>query len=140
VNDWVKAEYRRLRAKEWPARDALRAAKVKDAWEDAEAEGLVRAICEPEIDYYDDSYVDTWEISDARKARIKADIAARIERDGHWMYATEYLDPVDGWTVADSCGGFVGEDFEDSGYDTDMREAALKALAAIDPKLCEGWC
>lgn len=53
----------------------------------------------------------------------------RIERDGVWGYVAEYWDG-DQWEHADSIWGFIGGDFDSSGYDTDLMESALDALDA----------
>jgi len=134
MNEWIKAEYFRLRHEGWAASCAWRAAKVKDAWEDAEAEGLVRLGADPD----ECTYIEDLDPDGTPEQR--AETMRRANRDGVWVFYTEYLDPVHGWVVADSIGGVLGDDFEDSGYDTDLRENALDALNAIDPKLCQGWC
>ena len=134
-----QSEYLRLRHKGWPASNAWRAAKVNEAFASAEAEGLVRVSCEPES-YYDDSYIDTWDDSEKEKEKLRKELWTRIEQEGCWICGTQYLDPIHGWTRVDSIGGFIGDDWKDSGYDVDSKSQALEALANIDPKLCQGWC
>jgi hypothetical protein len=126
----ICSEYQRLRGKGWRAADAMRAARVNVAFDEAEEEGLVRFRVEPECEPYDSSYVDTWEESPARAQRIKRELDDRIERDGHWYIAADVLCCAehDHWSRVDGVGGFIGEDFIDSGYDVDVREAALHAV------------
>ena len=129
MSPWIKQEYERLRRKDWPAKDALRAAKVRDQWDDLENEGKVRIVSEPSPDLYDDSYIDTWtDVSQAKREQARKELWARIERDGVWMYASEFWDEeIQDWKSADAIGDFVGNEFRDSGYDTDLREAAIEA-------------
>lgn len=135
MNPRLKHEYLRLRRKDWAAEQAWRAAKVNDAWADAEEDGLVRVRAE-----VDECLTLEDLAGDNATARELGELQARCEQDGVWFYITEYLDPVDGWTTADGCGGFVGDDWIDSGYDVDMKAAALDALEGIDVAMCEGWC
>lgn len=129
-----KQEYERLRRLGWTAINAWRTAGANTRFAELEARGLVRVVCEPdECLTIDDLFGEG-----GTERELKA-FEARCERDGVWHYATEYLDPIDGWTHADSCGGFVGDDWQDSGYDADMKEAAIEALNAIDIDLCAGW-
>lgn len=60
--------------------------------------------------------------------RHKCDTAQRIDRDGVCGVVAEYRDPDLGWTHADSCWGFVGDDWQDSGYAVDFMDAAMRAL------------
>lgn len=121
--------YKRYRAKNYPAHSAMYLAKVRAAWDVAESNGLVRVRAEVEIDCYDDSYIDTWDVSDAKKERYRKEVYDRIDREGYWIYFTEYrLTDDEPWEVAESCGGFIGEDWIDSGCDIDMMVAALDAL------------
>jgi len=133
MNESIKREYLRLRQQGWTASLAWRAAKVNVRWRELDDELVrVRAVVD-ECMTLEDLAGDN-----ASKKELE-ELQARCERDGVWDYCTEYLDPVDGWTFADQCGGFVGDDWEDSGYDVDMKQAALDALDNIDVALCEGW-
>lgn len=135
MNDWIKAEYFRLRALGWYATQAFDAAKVNDAWEDAEAEGLVRVRAEPEECIPIEDFAPEFENSEEENRWY-----AHVNNVGIWVFFTEYLDPIHGWTLADSIGGVIGDDWEDSGYDVDLKRNALDALESVDPKLCQGWC
>jgi hypothetical protein len=131
MNARILAEYLRLRRNGCSGSYALRAARTLDAFTDAENDGLVKLECEPECDYYDDSYVDTWEhCSQTAKDRAKKEIADRIDRDGHWILVGYYLDTDGTWERADCIGGFIGDDWQDSGYDVDIRQACLDQLEA----------
>lgn len=125
-------EYRRLRNKGYAAHEAWRAAHVLEAFRVAEEADLVKLETECEFDYYDDSYVDTWGLSPARVKRIKTGLAERIEREGHWIVVTyARAHTSDEWSAVDSVGGFIGQDYLDSGYDTDLRQASLTRLEEL---------
>jgi len=118
-----------------PAAQAWRAAKINMAWEAAEHAELVRV--NPLVD--ECCSVEDLAGTEATQEEINR-VEARCNNEGVWDYHTEYFDPVEGWTFADQCGGFIGDDWIDSGYDVDMKEAALAALEQVDTKLCQGWC
>lgn len=125
----ILAEYRRLRAKNWPAASAMRAARVNVAWGDAEDDGLVELTCEPDqcstIEECSGDYSDL--VPHMREKYRKQDLET-AERDGIWVYSTHYRASVDSEVeCADSIGGVTG-DFQDSGYDVDLKSAALEAL------------
>lgn len=89
-----------------------------------------------ELDY-DDSYIDTWDdISDEEKAQAKRELWERIERDGVWCLDGQVQCTSCGtWESIDHCCGFVGMDWKDSGYDSDIlsriqEEAAKRREAA----------
>ncbi len=132
MNRCVRREYDRLRDKGWTAADALRAARIHDRWTDLENAGLVKLDMDPEIDCYDDSYIDTWGLSPGRAAREKREIHERINREGHWIVVVyARATDEDEWSPVDSCGGFIGTDHEDSGYDVDLMRAAIDAHDAM---------
>lgn len=119
----IQREYKRLRQLNWTAQLAWSAAKTNVAWDEAEARGPVRVVCEP------DEYMTLEDLcgDNASKRELRL-VQARAERDGVWNYRTEYLDPIEGWTLADQCAGFVGDDWHDSLYDVDMKQSALKRI------------
>jgi len=118
---WIKLEYQRLRRRNWRAVDAIRAARINCQWDELEAQDLLRVIQEPEIDWYEfDPSVDS---------KYKSEVEDRINREGYWIYLTQMRMSVDNeWETVDSCGGFIGFDWHDSGYDIDMKLAAIQAL------------
>lgn len=59
--------------------------------------------------------------------RHKCDEARRIERDGVYGVVAEYRDADLGWTEADSCWGFIGNDWRD-GCEDRLMAAAIHAL------------
>ena len=127
----ILREYRRLRAKGWNGSQALRDARVNVAWDDANSEELVMLRSEPDDMYEPPTYSDL-RPSDRAKYE-KADREA-YERDGVWVWQSFYRVSEDGeWIQADSVGGCIG-DFDDSGYDIDLKANALAELdEAIDP-------
>ena len=60
--------------------------------------------------------------------RHKCDEAQRIDRDGVYGVVAEYRDPDLGWTEADSCWGFVGDDWQEHCADVDFMDSAMRAL------------
>lgn len=107
-------EYGRARALGNTARDSLHHARLAAAWSKRDGDnGDVRVRFEPDQDCF----------ADVRDAEYE-----RANRDGVWIAITEYVDAETGeWMEADSCGGFIGDDWKDSGYDDDMKRAALRA-------------
>jgi len=76
---------------------------------------------------YDDSYIDTWDETPEHKAQAKRELWARIEREGVWGLVGEVKCQACGaWEIVHAVGGFVGDDWKDSGYDSDTRDAAEK--------------
>jgi len=130
----INREYRRLRGLGWEADGALRAAKTREEWD--KAGGIVRiTIIADEMSGIEDLEGDMFnpivnpDIPPARLAAERAALIDRIERDGVWGVIGEYFDG-EAWQHGDSCWGFVGEDWKDSGYDTDIMDATLAAMKA----------
>ena len=133
MNSWIRAEYDRLRKAGWPASDALRAARTKDAFDDLENEGIVKLEAEIDPEGHDPSYVDTWtDRPQAWRDRTKKEISERASSEGTWgivAYARASEDAV--WEEVYSCWDFVGTDWKDSGYDVDARLAAVEYHAKL---------
>jgi hypothetical protein len=128
----MSREYWRLRALGWRAQYAFHAARVNVRFEEAERRGLVRFIRQGD---------DTMTLEDlageGMSERQMLDFAYRVDTEGAWYVGTEFQ--IGGrWAPADSVGGFVGDDWKDSGYDVDMREAALERLAEATTGRCKG--
>lgn len=105
-------------------------------WEHAEDAGLVRFRTLPDEGPYDAG--DTYDV-DMHKDTVpggeRAIVAqrkaeeSRLERDGLWGIACDYrVSPSMPWTPGDSVWGFVGDDWQDSGYDVDVRAETLASL------------
>jgi len=117
----TRREYSRLRSKGWHAEQALRGAKVTEAFRALEAEGLVRL----SVDRDDLSPEDAAGDVD-REAQIALGYAK-----GVWRLSSErYCECCDQWCTVDSVGGFIGENGMDSGYDHDLMQAAIDAVHA----------
>lgn len=65
--------------------------------------------------------------------RDREEFIAKVNREGVWGIVGEYFDG-EAWQHADSCFGFVGDDWRHSGYDTDIMRATLDA--ARDARVC----
>ena len=70
------------------------------------------------------------DIPASRLQRDREDFIAKVNREGVWGIVGEYFDGE--WQPADSCFGFVGDDWKHSGYDTDIMRATLDAAAKHD--------
>lgn len=119
----AKKAVREYKAREWA---------VYSRWEDLETRGLVRWACEAECEALENFEPDFEHCRDEDQTpeEAKAEWYRSIERDGIWMYATEYrINAVTPWQSADSIGGVEGS-IRGSGYDLDLMNAAFDALDA----------
>ncbi len=115
-------EYRRLRGLGERANVALRSAKIKDEFSYLESLGLVRLIVKPD-EFSDLSYLDQEMFADVRQKELD-----RAERDGTCGIVSQYrVSDDDDWQEADSVWGFIGDDWKDSGYDSDLMDSAIQA-------------
>lgn len=138
-------EYNRLRKAGWLAKNAFRSARILDQFDAAESDDLVRIEVEPDCDYDAGehehgkvNHLGRWvpikdyrdpETGDRVKASDHCTECQKLERDGAWVVVGQWrLSPHDKWQTADCCGGFVGDDWRDSGYDTSIMQACLDAL------------
>lgn len=155
MTPYVRQEYARLRAKDWPAGQAWHAANVRARFRELDERGLVKLWVEADEMLFDDSYIDTWGLSPDKVKKEKEELWAKIGRDGVWIlvgYFREDGTPGEwndnwengrhayppGYDLADSCGGFIGRDWRDSGYDVDIMEATMDAVYAAEAaKLAE---
>ena len=131
-------EYHRLRVKGWQALTAFDAAKTRVAWHQSDMQGLVRLRVVPD----ECSDMDNLK-GDCFNPKVNADIPAsrlereerafedRVDRLGVWGIVGEYFDGEE-WQHADSVWGFVGEDWQDSGYDIDVMRMTLDALTTLE--------
>lgn len=62
-----------------------------------------------------------WRELEAQRKRA----AQRLQDEGQWCFTAKAKVPNEHWVVVDSIGGFVGDDFIGSGYDSDLKEAAI---------------
>ena len=128
----VAHEYRRLRAKGWDAAGALRSARVNVRFEAEEGNGRVKLKLEPD-ENPDLSWLDDVDYHGEGNRRAggayRKEWLGKAERDGVWIIVGLYREAGEGeWITADYCGGFIGDDVRDNGYDTDIKASALEAL------------
>jgi hypothetical protein len=130
MNQRATRHYKRLREKNWPAREACRAAKAKAAFEDMEHAGFARLRVEPD-DSADLSYLGQKGFEDILESEHE-----RANKLGMWGIIVECRNPLAGedgpWEHVDSCWGFIGDDWKDSGYDTDFYENAIDWLSQFE--------
>jgi hypothetical protein len=114
-----RKEYARLRAAGTRAIDALVSARAHASfWRRTGLSVRLTAVMDADPDL---SYLEQEEFADVRKREYE-----RANRDGVWVLKAEYLNPqTNEWEETDSVGGFIGRDYEDSGYDTDLMRSAL---------------
>ena len=143
--------YQRERARGFQAKWALSNARTRLEWEHEVAEyssgepidpkrGNVRLRVVPdETCSIEDLEGDCFnpkanpEIPASRLERDHKDFITKVNRDGVWGIVGEYFDG-EVWQHADSCFGFVGDDWKNSGYDTDIMRATLDV--ARDVRIC----
>lgn len=114
------------------ASTALHAAKIKLTWKAADGyefwgdlppdegePGLVRLVLRHDNDSPADDF-------DGSERDLKA-ARERANRDGMWGIESQFWDGAE-WQYADSCWGFIGDDWKGSGYDVDLMASALDAL------------
>jgi len=107
--------------------------KINDVFKQAQADGLLRFRIVPDETFYDDSYIDTWDyLSESEKIKAKKEIRDRIEEDGVWgIIVDRKCSECGQWTEVDSVYGFIGNEYENSGYDIDVKKAGLKAIVNL---------
>ncbi len=107
---------------------------IEDKFQKAEEKGLLRFRVLPDEEMYDDSYIDTWtDQTQKEREDARLDLWRRINSEGVWGIIVEKhfhcaACGTDRWDHVDSCWGFVGEDWKDSGTDMDVKEAGLIAI------------
>jgi hypothetical protein len=130
MNPAVLREIERLRAKGYPMHLATCHARTVAAFRDAEVAGLVRLVVVPDEDYSVSCSEPDWKACydrESERARVKKAWWSRVEDEGMWTLIAQVWRDND-WQHVDSVGGFLGEDWRDSGYDVDLMGAALDAL------------
>lgn len=151
MNILVKEEYKKIRKPRvgryagngevyhhiLTAKTALKSAKHKvktqNLWE--EAGDSVRLRVEPDYTFYpEDLMGDAYnpeanpDINPTLLEKQKKEFIQRCEREGIYFLIGEYECPCCGeWTVADSVGGFVGDDWKGSRHDIDIMNTTVEA-------------
>lgn len=130
MNQRATRHYKRLREKNWHAREACRAAKAKEAFEVLEGAGLARL--RVESDDMDPRDL----MPECYSEKEQKEFLERAERLGVYGIIIEARNPLSGdagpWEGIDSCWGFIGDDWADSGYDTDFYLAAIDWLSQFE--------
>lgn len=68
-------------------------------------------------------------LTPSQRERERKAFVERVRDEGATCLIGEYFDGDD-WQHADSCWGFIGDDWKDSGYDVDIMRATLSAYDA----------
>ncbi len=144
----ARAMYRETRRDypTYPARHAWQYARddayCATVWPMLELWGLVRLDIVPdEVCMLEDLAGDCFnpdvntDIPPARLAEEYRHFCDRVDRDGVWGIVGEWrlpidaaVDDADAWQHADSCFGFVGDDWKGSGHDADIMRQAMRDL------------
>jgi hypothetical protein len=144
--------YRRERDRGFPAKWAISNARTRLEWEKHEVaeyssgepidphRGDVRLRMVPdEMGSLEDLEGDCFnpkanpDIPASRLQRDREEFISKVNRDGVWGIIGEYFDG-EVWKHSDSCFGFVGDDWKNSGYDTDIMRTTLDE--ATDARVC----
>ena len=73
------------------------------------------------------------EIPESRLERERKEFLDKVNRDGVWGIIGEFFDG-ETWQHADSCFGFVGDDWKGRGYDVDIMRETLDSARKV--KVC----
>jgi len=112
-------EYKRLRSLGYAPKDALRCARIRAQFEALVEQDLARFRTEPDDDWSTPLDMDG-------TPEDLAAVKARMDQEGVWGIVVDVRCTCCGnWDQVDSCWGFVGEDWRDSGYDVDLMAAAI---------------
>lgn len=111
-------DFKRLRRVGWRACEAFNASKTREIFE--QNENVRLEIVEDDLPDFSD-----WgETESERKAVVE-----RANHYGVWGIIGDYrLDESTPWIHIASVWGFIGDDWKDSGYDTDVMAETLQAL------------
>jgi len=108
---------------------------INIAFEELQQMGMLRFRVVPDETFYDDSYIDTWEISESDKIKAKKEISEKIEEEGVWgIVVDKKCSECGQWDEVDSVYGFIGNEYEGSGYDVDVKASGLKAITLMGLK------
>lgn len=131
MNDKTRKLYNALRKQGYMAQNALSAAKTQVEFDDNENVRLV--VKADEFCDMDDLKGDTYNpeanpsIPASRLEREEKEFEEKVNREGVYGLVGEYRCPHCGeWKQADSCWGFVGQEF--GGYEYDIMQLTLDAL------------
>jgi len=113
MNKNIAPLYRKFKASGLNANQSLQSAKTVYAFQQLEAEGLVRMRAEPETDCYLDVHGEPEAYTAKNGKRVSAEQAKKelieiLDRYGCWWTTSEYLDENGEWQQADSCGMHTG--------------------------------
>lgn len=125
----------------------LREISTRSQWEALEDAGLVRLDIVPDYDIdldnilgtcYDIDSVGRFDGGKRRLDKQREMEIDRINREGVWGVVGQYrLYDNDQWENANSCSGFVGSEWKDSGCDMDIMAETVEALRdALKSRYC----
>ena len=138
----AKQIYKQLRKKEWKAKNAWDYAVTKSKFYDRDD---VRLLIEPDQSYsMKDLKGDMFDpkinkdVKPEILAKQEKDFEERVSQQGVWGIVGQYKCPCCGeWKSTDSVWGFVGDDWEESGYDEDIMNNTMEEADAHKKVSCE---
>lgn len=120
----IKNEYRNQRKEGYQANIALCNAKTKIEFD---SNPNVKIQFETDIDAYDDSYLETWDLTESQLAKERKKLWDLIELEGIYGCVAYSKCPKCGnWEQVDSVWGFLGQNA--MGYEYDLMNSALNKV------------
>ena len=137
-------DYMALRNMGYFAEYALRRLRIYEAFKALESVQLVRLKIEPDTSWLiadlEGDCFDPDVNTDTKPGKLVIEREAfhrRLEDEGVWGMVAEYSDGEQ-WHEVDSVWGFVGASWKHSGYDADLKQAAIDAYNAVEKCECCG--
>lgn len=147
MNAHVRNRYAQARRAGYPPADALRTARIVDAFEDMENAGMVRIIAEPEQESYFDVYGEPEGYVNEHGRRVsaeeqRAEIVRTLEQDGCWYVAAQVqCSECEEWRTVDGIGMNTGygdpTDWRVNWYVPDLMSAALNEIVETAVRIIE---
>jgi hypothetical protein len=141
----VAKVYKQYRRNGYTAENALREARVRVKWAELEDDKVRLQILPDEMCDIDNLKGDTFnpkanpDVPVSRLEREEREFEGRVNSDGVWGIMGEYKCPCCGqWITADSVWGFVGDDWKNSGYDSDVMYSTMIELGVAEVRHMAG--
>ena len=143
MHENIVSEYRRIREPsvygarlyQTTARDAIRIARINYVFQQAVESEIARLRIVPDEELYDDSYLETWGLTDRQLEHHRTSLWNKIDSEGVWGIVCETKCQCCGsWGHSASCWGFVGQDF-----DLEVKYEVLCSLKSQGADLDPEW-
>lgn len=98
-------------------------------FEELQAEGKVRFRVVSDSNRYDDSFLESQGLTEEELNEARKDLRKRIENEGVWGIVGQVACPTCGhFETVDSCWGFIGAEWKESGYAADIKDACVRKV------------